>query len=181
VSSETWTALIRFAPLTTLERVNSEAWKGTRTMYDSHSRVCTGEDELPLIVDHDDTKVIGVVRSLDRFEDVDGPWLTALARIYERPAWLKRNTPVSFGYGSAGTSRNVFGCEILRRGIVSEISLLSPGVEPAEPGAKVLTINRDETAALDPGDRVSYGGRMIYRPGIGQVLSVEGRRVGRAA
>jgi hypothetical protein len=100
--------------------------------------------------------------------------LSALATIYDRPAWLKKyDTKVSFKYTPAGTSNDVFGCQIVRRGLIREVSVLSPGVEPAEPGAKVLTISRDE-AAVNPGDRVFYGGARIYRPGIGQVLRVDG-------
>jgi hypothetical protein len=175
VVSDTYTSLIRFAPLTTLDRVNDPAWKAEgRTLYDSSSLTFVpGQTTCPLIIDHDDTKQIGVVRSIARFEDVDGPWLAAVATIYDRPAWLKKyDTKVSFRYKPAGTSNDVFGCQIVRRGLIEEVSVLSPGVEPAEPGAKVLTINRDEAAALKPGDRVTHGGPMIYRPGIGQVLAI---------
>jgi hypothetical protein len=52
---------------------------------------------------------------------------------------------------------------------VSEVSVLPPGVEPAEPLAEVLWIGEPEVAAGD----VFYGdGTMITRYGIGQVLGV---------
>src|SRR5690349_2876843 len=92
VVSDTYTSLIRFVPLTTLERVNDPAWKAEgRTLYDSSSLTfAPGQTTCPLIIDHDDAKQIGVVRSIDRFEDTDGPWLTAVATIYDRPAWLRK-------------------------------------------------------------------------------------------
>jgi hypothetical protein len=73
--SETYTSLIRFAPLTSLERVNSEAWKGCgRTLYDSGAlSFAPGETECPLLIDHDFEQQIGYVRSIDRIEQADGP------------------------------------------------------------------------------------------------------------
>ncbi len=49
----------------------------------------------------------------------------------------------SFAYKPAGTSNDVFGCEIARRGLVTEVSVLSPDRQPAEP-AKVMTLHPTE-------------------------------------
>ena len=60
---------------------------------------------VPLLVNHDETRVIGIVRELTRFEDTDGPWLVALATVTDRPAWLKRGTRASFGYKCGRTQQ----------------------------------------------------------------------------
>jgi hypothetical protein len=142
------TALIRFAPLTTLERVNDERWKRPgRTMYDHGALTfAPGKSSVPLLVDHAKEREIGVVHTLTRYEDTDGPWLAAIAEITELPCWLRKyESKASFGYLPAGTSNDVFGCEIARRGLVTEVSVLSPGCKPAEPLAQVLTLNPTET------------------------------------
>lgn len=70
--------------------------------------------------------------------DADGPWVVAIAEVTERPSWLKRGTPASF---EAICPRYCsFGNPILRSGLVTEVSVLSPGVEPAEPLAQVLYV-----------------------------------------
>ena len=45
---------------------------------------------MPLLVNHDENREIGLVRELMRFEDTDGPWLVAVATLTDRPDWLKR-------------------------------------------------------------------------------------------
>ena len=170
----TYTSLIRFAPLTTLERVNDERWKRPgRTMYDSGAlTLMPGKTEVPLLINHDDDRVIGTVHTITRFEDTDGPWLACIAEIHDLPCWLTRgDTKASFSYVPLG-SNDVFGCEIARRGIIKEVSVLSPSVEPAEPLAKVLTLHPTEPKASTraaAGDTLLAPGRIVRR-GIGQVL-----------
>jgi hypothetical protein len=139
----TYTALIKFAPLTTLERVNDPRWaRPGRTMYDPGSLTFSpGKSSAPLLVDHCDTREVGVVRELTRFEDTDGPWLAVVATVTDRPEWLKRGVRASFSYQPARTSHDVFGCEILRRGLITEVSVPSPDREPVEPLAQVLTFH----------------------------------------
>ena len=51
----TYTSLIRFAPLTTLQRVNDERWAAPRTLYDSGSlKFLPGQETVPLLVNHDE-------------------------------------------------------------------------------------------------------------------------------
>ncbi len=166
MSTEPYTAVIRFAPLTTLERVNDPDWKRPgRTMYDFGSlTLMPDHDTCPLIVDHNHEREVGVVTSLMRWDDETGPWLAALATVTDPPVWLKRDeTKASFGFKPAGTSRDVFDCEILRRGLVTEVSILSPSVKPAEPLAKVLSLRRS-AAAVVTSDRVAAAGNThVYR------------------
>ena len=120
----TWTSMIRFAPLTTLDRINDERWAKPRTLYDSGGLTLFPKTTVRLTVDHHDDQVIGTVREIFRHEDTDGPWLACIATITDRPNWLKPNNPVSFSFISASINRDAFGCEILRRGLISEVSVL---------------------------------------------------------
>ena len=69
-----YTTLIRFAPLTTLERLNDPNWaRPGRTMYDHHSLTfLPHRTSVPLLINHDPEREIGIVRELTRFEDTDG-------------------------------------------------------------------------------------------------------------
>jgi hypothetical protein len=111
------TALIGFAPLTTLERINDPAWKRPgRMMCDAGAlRFLPGETSVPLIVNHDDTRRIGTVRTLMRWDDRPAP--VSSRRGHRRPARLAdpERHQCSFGYKSGGRSQDVFGCEIQTR------------------------------------------------------------------
>ena len=170
-----FTSLIRFAPLTTLERLNDPTWvRPGRTMYDHDSLTFfPNRTSVPLLVNHDETRVIGVVRELTRFEDTDGPWLAALATVTDRPAWLKRGTRASFGYRGGRTSS--FDGDVLRQGWVTEVSVLTADHEPLEPGARVLTL-RENANPIRPvapaGATVIAGNGQLLRRPVGQVLGV---------
>jgi hypothetical protein len=112
-----YTTLIRFAPLTTLERLNDPLWaRPGRTLYDHNSLTFfPNRTSVPLLINHDATREIGVVRELTRFEDTDGPWLVALATVTNRPQWLRPGTTrASFGYRGGRTSS--FDGDVLRQG-----------------------------------------------------------------
>jgi hypothetical protein len=157
----THSALIRFAPVFTRDRFDDPAWaKPGRTMYERldfwPTKTC------PLLVDHDDSKEIGTVTELSRMEWLDGPWFTAVARVTDAPAWLKRGTRVSFGFSPLHT-RDVHirdsRAEVIGRGLVNEVSVLSPGKRPAEPLAEVLSVRAHdgEPAAVRPSERAAAG------------------------
>jgi hypothetical protein len=167
-------ALIAFAPLVTLQRVNDPAWQH-RTMYDpSALTLAPGHTSAPVLVNHDERRAVGTVDRLVRHEDVDGPWLACLATIDRSPGWLQRDTRVSFGYKPAGRGE-AFGCEITRRGLITEVSLLSPDQQPAEPLARVLSIQPAETnstagppagSELLAGEKFSAGEEIIHLPQV---------------
>jgi hypothetical protein len=180
-------ALVRFAPATSLGRINDPKWHDgahDRLMYDA-SGLRLIREPVPLLVDHRDDQAIGSVRQLLRL-DSDGPWVVAVATVTKPPPWLKRGTPASFAH--ICPVRSSFGDPILRSGLVTEVSLLSPGVEPAEPLAQVVVLKR--TAPPTPGVEIASGDRarrhhdtapraitlppggIIYRPNIGQITTV---------
>ena len=116
-------------------------------MYDPGAlTMIPGKTTCPVIVNHDANRLVGEVSSLIRWDDETGPWLAAIRTIHDAPVWLSKETRVSFGYKPAGTSSDVFGCEIARRGLVDEVSLLAPDRKPAEPLARVVTLRRSVPA-----------------------------------
>jgi hypothetical protein len=175
----TYTALIRVAPIETLERHNDPAWtRPGRTVY-NRLRFLPACPTVPLLVDHDDQHQIGYVRELVRIEDTTGPWIFGRAVVTSPPAWLKRGTPASLG--SKILSRSSFHHDVVRDAIVDEISILSAAKQPAEPLAQVTLLERVDPASSpavrpsSPGraaGEVIYGGQLIRRPNIGQVLGV---------
>jgi hypothetical protein len=106
-----------------------------------------------VLIDHDDSKVVGRVRQLLRHPDTPwGLWLAALCDIDVPPLWLKRGTACSFGFAPLNRQEYA-GWQIVRRGLVNEISLLSPSVQPAEPLAQVLTFSsREVPPKANPGE-----------------------------
>lgn len=157
-------------------------------MYDHNSLTfLPHRTNVPLLINHDAERPIGVVRELMRFEDTDGPWLVAVATVTDRPEWLKRGTRASFGCKLARYS-SFERHDVMRKGYVTEVSVLTVGHEPLEPGARVLTLRENANPILPeptptsagvpppvasagavPG--VFYGGGLIRRPS-GQVLGV---------
>jgi hypothetical protein len=103
--------------------------RGALTMLPAGSRV---------LVDHDDEREIGFVRELVEFPDSDGHWLAALTTITEPPGWLRRGTPASMSYLNLQRS-SLGAAQRVMRGLVDEVSVLSPGVRAKEPRAKVVT------------------------------------------
>lgn len=165
----TYRALIKLGAVTTLDRINSDVWKGSgRTMFDAGSlTLMPGQTPVPVLVNHDQDRVVGTVDTLIRWEDADGPWVAAIATIHHRPVWLEKGARASFGYKNGSTNDDFFGHEVVHRGYVTEVSVLI-GRTPAEPCAQVLTLRPAEVAR----EEITLKPTLIRRPNIGQVLGV---------
>ena len=140
------TALIRFAPLVTLKRINDPTWwQPDRTKYRSGSlELPTGTTEVPLLVDHEDERQVGVVHELLEMNCDDGPWYCARATITDPPPWLRQHTTKASFSRRNLESTWAGPCESVEHAHVTEVSILSPTVKPAEPLAEVLTVHRTE-------------------------------------
>ena len=134
-------AHIQFAPIATLERLNDPAWnRADTTLYDAGSLAFRpSKTEVPLLIDHDENRQVGLVRTLYRIEEPDGPWLCAAARVTAPPGWLTRGTQASFAFLPIQESSftQPGDADHIRKGWITEVSILSPGTKPAEPRAKV--------------------------------------------
>ena len=105
------------------------------------------------------------MRELCEIPDTSGEWLAALCTITTAPNWLKVGTAASISFPNL--HRSALGAaERIELGLVPEISVLSPGRQPAMPGAKVAKFRAEPARA----DEVFHGGEVIVRHGIGRVL-----------
>ena len=185
MSTATHTALIRIAPIHNLARHNDPAWnRPGRNLYEAGSlRFLPGVSEVPLLVDHDNNHRIGTVHELARIEWIDGPWIAARASLSDPPAWLRQyQTKASFGHKNYNRRTYTEG-ELIAGAFIDEVSVLSPSVQPREPLAQVLLLQRTTPAARQPGssavgsdrlaaDEVSYGRPVLRRLNVGRVIRV---------
>jgi hypothetical protein len=139
----THTAAIKIAPCFTIERFEDSAWRSDRTMYESGSlRFLPSKDTVPLLVNHDEEWEIGVVHELFKMDWVDGPWIVARCTVENPPSWMQRHRRASFGFKLLRRREaNIRGmkADVIAGAIVTEVSVLSESVEPAEPAASVLS------------------------------------------
>jgi hypothetical protein len=157
-------------------------WRGAMKLGSALQNARQSDDPVPVLVNHDDDRPIGVVRHLFNFVDTDGDWLCAACTVTSPPSWLKRGTAASICTQITMRSEE----NRVVRGYVPEVPVLSPGVRPAEPRAMVMSCkpSPEKTTRSSPAStrlpsardvgEVFYGGGVIRRPGIGQVLAVGG-------
>jgi len=123
------------------------------------------KESRPLVVDHRKDRQVGVVNELSTIDWIDGPWICARVTVTDPPAWFKKGTKASFGHYDVHTVP--IESVDAKRGtsaFVSEGSALSPGVEPAEPLAEVLWIDKESPAAVPTSDRAATGEKDDDRP-----------------
>lgn len=169
-------ALLKVAPVYSSKLVLDPALRReTRTLYGSLEQL--PDQELPLLANHDPGKRIGTVRKMFRHPDVDGDWHAALVDVDDPPpTWLKVGTPVSFKFVTLSRT-TAGGCETITRGLMLEVSVLSPGVEPAEPRARVATLERSSSPASGSppagGTVIRHKpGERLFRRNTGRILQV---------
>lgn len=170
-----YSALIKIGRLVTADLVNSEP-RADISLYQRGALKLNGGAP-PVLVDHDYDRPIGQVLGLFEAPDTDGHWLWARCRIDQPPDWLKKGTKASIGYKAL--FRGGMGeWSWIHRGLLTEVSILSPGVQPAEPLAHVALLERAASPAAGT-DRPVVGDTVIYhppgvlrRPGIGRVIGV---------
>lgn len=86
------------------------------------------------------------------------------------PSWLKYGTPASISTKILDHSKfdealapRLRAHELAYSAIVDEVSILSPGVKPAEPLAKVVFLKRSTATPEPHGDVVIYGNGTLLR------------------
>jgi hypothetical protein len=166
----TYTAQIKFAPI-----FNGKLdERPGRFLYQRGGLTLRGDT--PILVDHDESRR-GDRAEVYEFADLDGPWLVADAEITAPPEWLSTRTKASFEFAPL-QQQQANGWNRILRALVTEVSILSPGTNPAEPLARVMLLRQRSPAAVGATSdaaavgEVFYGGQMIRRPNIGRVLGV---------
>lgn len=142
---------IKLAPVITADRFRNPDWdRPDRTLYRRGSlQFLPNRSEVPLVIDHDLERRIGIVDRFFELDWTDGLWICAVGTISDPPPWIERyHTKASFGYWDVHASENR-----VSQTWVKEVSLLSRSVEPAEPGACVCCRSGEPTQ--DPHRRSS--------------------------
>jgi hypothetical protein len=159
------TALIKFAPIFTIERFDDPAWnRPGRLMYEARAlRFLPGEESVPLVVDHEESSVVGTVHApMFKMDWIDGPWICARATVNTPPSWLERGTRASFDFRAPDRRKiNIHGtcAEVIAWAVVREVSVLSAAKKPVEPLAEVLSYSPSE----EPSSRAAVPDRSVAR------------------
>ena len=129
------------------------------------------DGEIPVVIDHADEReeanVIGRVRELSVFPDVTGgivrDWYFASVELSAPPSWIRRGCGVSWSHIPLAT-QDVNGTTRLLRGVITEVSVLSPSVEPAESMARVCLLGDARSPAAGTSDRLAAGETIVHTP-----------------
>ena len=185
----THTAVIKIGPLVTADVLrNPGSVRADRKLYQRGGLELLSLKGVPLLADHDTSRQVGTVHELINFPDTDGEWIAARATITDKPEWLKRGTRASFGFASL-QDQQVGDWSRVLRGLISEVSILSPGVRPVEPLAQVALLYRTEAkpratsgtpsepdwirqAQIRQAQMEAAARGNLIRPNIGHVLAV---------
>ncbi|HEY2371774.1 MAG TPA: hypothetical protein VGH82_04425 [Gaiellaceae bacterium] len=114
-------------------------------------------DPIPLIVDHNVERQIGLV---DVIIELDG-WLAFRCTLQEAPSWLRKGTGASAGYKVLHRQQLGDGERVLDA-ILDEVTV-TVGQTPVNAGARVMLLRDDE---------IEHTRGVIRRDGIGRVLAV---------
>lgn len=143
--------------------------------------------DVPILLNHDSDREVGRIHSLMPMDWTSGRWLVGLGEVDEAAlAYVRRDAPASFSWIS-GSSYDLDGWTVVSRGIVREVTVVGPGFDPVDCGARVLSVR----AAQPPAARTAPAGTthrdlpaemlawaaaaptgVVRRPGIGRVLGV---------
>lgn len=134
----TYEATIALGPVVSAERIEAERKLPGRSFYNADAlSFLPIHETVPLLIDHDPGREIGRVRSLHVLDTAGGRWWCAVADVTAPPSWLRKGTGASISrWDTFSTDR--WGYDVVRGAFVKEVSVLSPGVKPAEPGAQVV-------------------------------------------
>ena len=150
-------AILRAAPIATnTESMEPEAVTHFE-MYARdalHPRPGRELTDIPVRVDHRKDVSVGRVTALRADTCVGGPrgtWQYVHVEISDPPPWLREGTPVSISR-AAYSSRTPWDADwlLVQKAILSEVSILSPGQEPAHPAACVEWMGRREKIPESP-------------------------------
>ena len=161
----THSALVKLAPVVSAERLNNPTWERPgRTMYWSGAlRFLPNRSEIPLVVDHNMERQVGIVHELFEMDWTDGPWIVARATVVDPPSWLMAGyTEASFARWTVHSTQ-VGESDRVTRAFAKEVSLLCQ-TEPLEPLAEVLSLRPIETK---PPVTTRSAARVLRRTRIG--------------
>jgi hypothetical protein len=169
-------ALLRFAPAYDSRIVTDPKFARTLMVQRGALEQINRDQPIPVLVDHDMSRQVGTVREIFVAPDITyggvvQDWYFASVEIAEPPGWLKFNGGVSWSHVPLRT-QDVNGSTRLLRGIISEVSVLSPSVKPAEGFACVAWVGEKERASSREQVIVHEPGVLVRRLNTGYVIGV---------
>ena len=145
--------VVKFAPIVSVERLGNPIWeRAGRTMYwPGALKFLPTQTEIPLVVDHNMDRQVGVVHELFQLDWTDGgPWICARATVTDPPIWLKRHeTKASFGRWDIH-STPVGGSLRVTSAWMREVSVLHPQSNPANLSPACCPSGRPRSGSLEP-------------------------------
>ena len=107
-----------------------------------------------VLINHDKNRAIGRVIELDKWDDVDGRWVVARCHLDNPPEWLRggpRSAPSPPWAGPTSHRQEMpGGWRRYNGGLVTEVSVLTPGFEPVEKLARVVLLQRSTATSSAP-------------------------------
>jgi hypothetical protein len=145
-------AVVRIAQIATGDLLLSDTIKAGRELY--HPRALQLAPNVPVLINHDEGRRIGRVVELDEWDDTDGRWVFARCVIDEVPEWLRggsySGSAASMAWVNLSHSQEMpGGWRRFNRGLITEVNILTPSLEPVEKRARVVLLQRS-TATVRP-------------------------------
>jgi hypothetical protein len=143
------TALLRFAPVFTPLLAYDDALRREYMIERGAIVPSSYSKPTPVIVNHDEGRQIGTVRSFAVYDDVISgkrcaPFYFAHVDL-TGPTAMQRGDGVSWGFRIL-REMELAGTKLIRSALINEVSVLTPGMKPAEPLAKVVWVGELEEA-----------------------------------
>jgi hypothetical protein len=130
-------------------------------------------EPIPLVVDHNLERQIGIVDELAELDDADGIWLTARCRLTEQPPWLKRGTGASMGYKPLW-SQQIGAGHCVRDAILEEVTVVLRQA-PREPLAKVALLYTPEPKLAPAAKPTRLPSQRRRRTGVDEMAELRRR------
>lgn len=171
-------ALLKFAPVYDPRIITDPKLARTLVVERGALEAVVRDEPIHVVVDHE--RQVGTVREIFTAPDVlYGRHVTdfyfASVELTDAPAWLKRGGGVSWSHRALHT-REVGESTVLVRGLIDEVSLLSPSVQPAEPFATISWVGEEEHASrAAAGEVIPRDGTLVRRYFANAVLAVGGK------
>lgn len=177
------TALLRFAPGFTPLLVDDPKLVREYMVERGAIQPPSLSKPIPVLVNHDESRQIGTVRTLAIYDEVlsgsrVAPYYVAHVNI-TGPTAMQRGDGVSWGFRIL-REMELAGTKLIRSALIEEVSVLTPPMKPAEVFARVAWVGelekpKPKLAPATSSDRAA-GGEVVY--GDGRTITRHGVRSG---
>jgi hypothetical protein len=159
-----YSAVIRLGPLVSEEALRDPASEERgRDIYQRGAMSLVRD--APVLVNHLDGLEVGSVEELWEWNEGPGGWLVARCTITAELLWLRVGTKASVGWAPLRhQAMRDGGWNRVLRGLVTEVSILTPDIAPADRMAQVVLLNPLERVATVATSSVRSGSLDVRSP-----------------